>query len=60
MQAIVEPRVVAVVLFGHLTGRRHPLQAGSVLTVILTGWHGFSRLQPLGCQMGRPKSFRIP
>jgi len=43
VQTIVEQRVLAVVLFGHLTGRRHPSQAGSALTVVLTGWHGVSR-----------------
>src|SRR4051794_30381903 len=59
VQAIVEQRVVAVVLFGHLTGRRHPSQAGSALMVVLAGWHGFSRWQSLGCRMGRPKSFRM-
>src|SRR4051812_15970758 len=43
VQTVVEQRVVAVVLFGHLTGRRHPSQASFALTVVLAGWHGFSR-----------------
>ena len=60
VQTLVEQRVLAVVLFGHLTGRRHPSQAGSALTVVLAGWHGFSRWQSLGCRMGHPKSFRMP
>jgi hypothetical protein len=59
MQALVEQGVVAVVLFGHLTGRWHPSQAGSDLTVVLASWHGSSRWQPLGCRMGRLKSFRM-
>ena len=37
VETVVEQRVFAVVLFGHLTGRRHPSQAGFVLTVVLTG-----------------------
>src|SRR3954451_24755323 len=37
VQTVVEQRIVAVVLFGHLTGRWHPSQAGSALTVVLTG-----------------------
>ena len=59
VQTIVEQRIIAVVLFDHLTGRRHPSQAGSALTVVLAGWHGFSRWQSLGCRMGRPKSFQM-
>jgi len=55
----IGPAFVVVVLFGHLTGRRHPSQAGSALTLVLAGWHGFSRWQSLGCRMGRPKSFRM-
>jgi hypothetical protein len=61
VQTIVEKRVVAVVLFGHLPGRRrHPSQASSALMVVLDGWHRFSHWQPLGCRIGRLKSFRIP
>ena len=61
VQTIVEQRIVAVVLFGHLPGRRrHPSQASSALMVVLAGWHGFARWQPLGCRMGHPKSFRMP
>jgi hypothetical protein len=59
VQTVVEQCVITVVLFGHLTGRRHPSQAGSALTLVLAGWHGFSRWQSLGCRMGRPKSFRM-
>ena len=59
MQTLVEQRVLAVILFGHLTGRWHPSQAGSDLTVVLARWHRFSRWQPLGCRMGRLKSFRM-
>ena len=59
VQTVVEQRVLAVVLLGHLTGRRHPSPAGSALTMVLAGWHGFSRWRSLGYRMGRPKSFRM-
>ena len=45
VQTIVEQCVLAVVLFGQLTGRRHRSQVGSALTVVLAGSHGFSRWQ---------------